>query len=240
MGKACGLAYTALLGAAMLVLAGCPNGMGSPNSSDSLISFSFKSVTATASINGTAISVTVPYGTNVGALVADFDSSGATVKAGQVSLTSGSTPLDYSQPVSLTVMGSDGSTKTYTVTVTVAPPSTNALLASATLADSNGGTYTFSPSFSPTSYSYTQGSPTSLPSNGGAYTYTLTLIPQDQTATIVVTEAGVSGTDAKFGNDFTLKLTKPGTSATITATVTAQDGSTTQTYDFALDVLFRG
>ena len=74
----------------------------------------------TATINGTAISATVPAGTNVSALVATFSTTGASVKVGATTQVSGTTPNNFTSPVSYVVTAGDGTMKTYTVTVTVA------------------------------------------------------------------------------------------------------------------------
>ncbi|MFF2092205.1 S-layer homology domain-containing protein, partial [Paenibacillus sp. NPDC058174] len=93
------------------------------NTEKELTTFSFAGLTpvVTGTINGTNVTLTVPYGTNVTALAATFSSSaGSTVKIGNAAQTSGVTPNDYTSPVIYTVTAQDGSTKDYTVTVTVA------------------------------------------------------------------------------------------------------------------------
>jgi hypothetical protein len=69
------------------------------------------------------IAITVPYGTNVTALVATFTlSEGATAEVDTVDQDSGITENDFTSPVVYTVTAEDGSTtKTWTVTVTVEP-----------------------------------------------------------------------------------------------------------------------
>lgn len=73
-----------------------------------------------ATINGTAIAATVPYGTDVSALVATFSTTGTSVAVGATTQVSGSTPNDFTSPVSYVVSAADGSTTTYIVTVTIA------------------------------------------------------------------------------------------------------------------------
>ena len=93
------------------------------SSAKDITSFSFVSPTATGVISGTNISVTVPNGTNVTALVATFASSAlSTVKVGGTAQVSGSTVNNFTSPVSYVVTAEDGTTQTYTVTVTVTPP----------------------------------------------------------------------------------------------------------------------
>jgi len=90
----------------------------------SLTAFSFASPSATGTVNELAktVTVTLPFGTNVTALVATFATSGASVKVGSVAQTSASTPSNFTNPVTYTVTAADGSTQDYVVTVTVTAP----------------------------------------------------------------------------------------------------------------------
>ncbi|MEI7672118.1 MAG: hypothetical protein WCK00_08405 [Deltaproteobacteria bacterium] len=72
----------------------------------------------TYSLNGVAgiinapaetISVTLPYGTNITALVATFTHTGTSVTVGAAVQTSDTTPNDFTSPVAYTVAGEDGS-----------------------------------------------------------------------------------------------------------------------------------
>jgi hypothetical protein len=74
--------------------------------------------TITQSANGGGISVSVPGGTNVTALVAGFATTGASVKVGSTVQVSGVTVNDFTGLVIYTVTAADGSTASYTVTVT--------------------------------------------------------------------------------------------------------------------------
>ena len=74
-------------------------------------------------ITNANISVTVPYGTDITSLIADFTISGTKVQVNGVDQASTQTPNDFSSPVKYTVVAADGSTKDYTVSVTVAPNS---------------------------------------------------------------------------------------------------------------------
>lgn len=67
-----------------------------------------------AEIVGSAISVTVPYGTDVTFLTPTVQHTGASVSPASKA------SRDFSSPVEYTVTAADGSTKTYTVTVSVA------------------------------------------------------------------------------------------------------------------------
>ena len=91
------------------------------SSAKAITSFSFISFAAMGSINEDAktISVTVPYGTNVTALVATFTTTGASVKVGSTIQISGVISNDFTNDVAYTVTADDGSISTYTVTVTV-------------------------------------------------------------------------------------------------------------------------
>lgn len=102
------------------------------SSTKDITAFSFNGLTpaVTATINGTAITTTVPYGTSVTALVATFTTTGASVKIGGATQTSGTTPNDFTNPVTYIVTAADNSTQNYTVTVTIAPIGTHTITAS--------------------------------------------------------------------------------------------------------------
>jgi len=98
---------------------------------------SAKAITA-YSLNGVAgvinemaktISLTMPYGTNVTALVGTFTTTGAEVTVGAVSQTSNTTANDFTSPVAYTVTAADSTTAAYTVTVSVALSSAKAITA---------------------------------------------------------------------------------------------------------------
>ena len=94
-----------------------------PKTAKAITAFGFVSPSATGTIAeaGHAIAVTVPYGTDVSALVATFSTTGKSVKVGDTHQVSGTTANDFSAPVIYTVAAADASTQDYTVTVTVAP-----------------------------------------------------------------------------------------------------------------------
>jgi len=75
------------------------------------------------------IAVTMPFGTNVKALVATFTTSGASVAVNGVNQVNGVTQNDFTNPVTYTVTAADGTTQNYIVTVTVASASANDILA---------------------------------------------------------------------------------------------------------------
>lgn len=89
-----------------------------------ITAFSFAALEPT--VNGTiteaskSIAVTVPNGTTVTGLVATFTlSDGASAKVGSVAQESGTTANDFTSPVVYIVTAEDGTTESYTVTVTV-------------------------------------------------------------------------------------------------------------------------
>jgi hypothetical protein len=92
------------------------------SSSKMFRSFSLNGIAGTISEAGKTIAVTMPYGTNVTALVATFTTTGVSVKVGSTVQASGTTSNDYTSPVVYTVTAQDASTQDYTVTVTLAPP----------------------------------------------------------------------------------------------------------------------
>lgn len=94
-----------------------------PSSAKVLSAFSFSSPAAIGTVNEVdhTVAVAVPYGTAVTALVATFAASGTSVRVGSVVQTSGTTPNDFSTPVTYTVTASDSSTQNYVVTVHPSP-----------------------------------------------------------------------------------------------------------------------
>jgi D-alanyl-D-alanine carboxypeptidase len=103
----------------------CSKSNPANNSSAAITSFNFLKATnpiavdATASISGTNINIFLPPGTNTNALVASFNlSDSAIVRVNGVAQQSGVTAVDFSTPVNYTVSAQNGSTQSYTVTVT--------------------------------------------------------------------------------------------------------------------------
>ena len=92
------------------------------SSAKALTAFSFTTPAVTGTITESAktVALTVPYGTDVTALVATFTSTGASVKVGATVQTSATTANNFTSPVTYTVVAADGSTQAYVVTVTVA------------------------------------------------------------------------------------------------------------------------
>ena len=95
-----------------------------PSSAKEITSFSFLNADNAAlssdvigAIIGTDISATVPYGTNVTALVASFNTTGTSVTVGGTTQISGVTVNDFSNTVTYTVNAADGTTKIYSITI---------------------------------------------------------------------------------------------------------------------------
>ena len=110
------------------------------SSSKNITAYSFQPQTGLATavigtINQTArtIALTVPQGTNRSALVATFTLSPlASATVGSIAQVSGTTPNNFTNPVTYTVTAEDGTTQNYTVTVSIATaidPSLNVLQA---------------------------------------------------------------------------------------------------------------
>ena len=119
-------------------------------------------------------------------------------------------------------------TKTNPVVLTMI--SNDANLSNMVITDSTGTTYPYEPTFSPTTYTY-DNAEAILPSPSST-TFTLTLTTQDPNATITsVSQESVSL--SHIGSAYTLSFNgyEP---ETITIVVTAQDGTTTQTYTFTV------
>ena len=90
------------------------------SSSKDLLSFSFSNPAINGVISGSNISLTVPAGTNVTVLIPTFTNSAlSTVKVGAISQISGTTPNNFTTPVTYSVTAEDGTSKNYIVTVTV-------------------------------------------------------------------------------------------------------------------------
>lgn len=103
------------------------SGGASAVSGKAITSYSLNGVVATINEPAKTIAVKVPYGTDVTALVATYTQNGASVKVGTTTQVSGTTPNDFTSPVLYTVTARNGTTATYTVTVTVASITAKAL-----------------------------------------------------------------------------------------------------------------
>ncbi len=89
-------------------------------SAKEITAYSLAGVTGTINETAKTIVVTMPFGTDVTALVATFTTTGASVHVGAAAQVSGTTANNFTSPVAYTVTAADGTTATYTVTTTVA------------------------------------------------------------------------------------------------------------------------
>jgi len=120
-----------------VLMAGCGNGgsdgiLGSGGASahsaaKAITAYSLNGVTGTINEPAKTIAVTVPFGTNVTALVATFTAQGVGTKVGTAVQTSATTPNNFSSPVAYTVTAADTTTVSYNVVVTIAPNTAKAL-----------------------------------------------------------------------------------------------------------------
>jgi hypothetical protein len=88
-----------------------------PGSDKGIVAFSFEGITGTVAIDGAYISITVPEGTDVESLVAIFNSTGTSVKVGNIEQISGTTANNFANPITYTVTAEDGTTQEYVVTI---------------------------------------------------------------------------------------------------------------------------
>jgi len=90
------------------------------NSDKAITAYSLAGSTGSIDETAKTIEVTIPFGTDVTALVATFAHTGASVKLAGTIQESGITANNCNAPLSYTVTAGDGTTANYTVTVTVA------------------------------------------------------------------------------------------------------------------------
>lgn len=150
------------------------------------------------------IAVTLPYDTNVTALVATFTSTGISTKVGATLQTSGTTANNFTIPVEYIVTAGDTSTATYTVAVTVASNTAKAI----------------------TAYSFSGYTGASGVINETAKTIAVT-VPNGTNVTALKATFSTTGTNVKVG---TIVQTSTATANNFTSPVlykvTAGDGST--------------
>ncbi len=149
--------------------------------------------------------MTVPYGTNVMALVPNITHTGASVSPNT------GVAQNFTSPVIYTVTAADSTAQQYTVTVTVGASSNSNLSA---LSISSG---TLSPAFANSTTSYTASV------SHGVNSITLTPTVADHAT---VTVSGITVPSGNASGAINLNVG----SNTITVVVTAQDGTTTSTY----------
>jgi hypothetical protein len=100
-----------------------------PSSAKAITAFSLNGVAGTIYETAKSIAVSMPYGTNVSALVATFTATEASVKVGTLAQTSGTTANNFTTPVAYTATAADGTTAVYTVTVSAALNSAKSITA---------------------------------------------------------------------------------------------------------------
>jgi len=93
----------------------------------SFVGFAGNAGVITGAASPFAIAVTLPNATPVTALTANFTTTGASVKVGTTVQVSGTTANNFTSPVAYIVTAADGTTATYTVTVTLAAAGTAAI-----------------------------------------------------------------------------------------------------------------
>ena len=189
------------------VMAGCGggdnnNGGVAQNSDKGMTSFSLAGSTGAVDETAKTIAVTMPFGTDVKALVATFATTGGSVTVGGVAQTSATTANDFASPVAYTVTATDGSTAAYSVTVTLAPITGKAVT-------------TFSVAGVAGTVDESAKTISVVLANGTDLTK---LVATFSTTGATVKVAGATETSGITVNDFTGPLTY---------TVTAADGSTT-------------
>jgi hypothetical protein len=185
----------------------------------------FPGVAATIDEAAKTIAVTLPNGTAVTALKATFTTTGAGVKVGTSAQTSAATANDFTGAVDYVVSAADGSTSTYTVTVTVASPTAKAT----------------------TGFSFA-GLPGAVGSIDEATKTIAVSVPSGTDVTALVSTFATTGTVVKVGaavqtsgvtaNNFTAPVAYTvtdaiGNSATYTVTVTAATAASKATTAFS-------
>jgi hypothetical protein len=170
-----------------------------------------------ATFNGTEIDATVPYGTDVTALVATFSTTGTSVAVAGSPQDSGTTANDFSSDVHYVVTAADSSTQTYDVVVSIAlNPAKDITAFSVTSALNMDQGVTSDASGAITATTVT----VHVPYNADV----TSIIPTFSITGAEVTVAGVEQHSGVTANDFTTP---------ITYTVVAADGTTK---DYAVTV----
>ncbi len=99
-----------------------------PTTSKAITSYSLNGVTGVINETAKTIAVLMPSGTAVTNLIASFSTTGSGVAIGGTPQVSGTTLNDFAGPIQYVVTAADSSTATYTVTVTVAPSTSKAII----------------------------------------------------------------------------------------------------------------
>ena len=174
---------------------------GSVSSAKAITAFTIPNQTGTTSINESAhtIALTMPHGTATTALVASFTTTGASVSVNGAVQASGTTPNDFTNPLTYLVTAADASTQAYIVTVIVAPnPSSLKAITAFTIPNQTGTTSI----------------------NESAHTISLTM-PVGTNVTALVPTITITGTSVNPASGVAQNFTNP-----VNYTVTAADAST--------------
>lgn len=190
------------------------------SSNNNLSALSLSSGSLSPPFNPATTSYTAAIGAGVGSITvtpAAADGN-ASITVNGVAVTSGAASGAVamntgSNTVSVVVTAQNSATKTYTVTVTRAAPSSNADLSALSLSSGN-----LSPAFAAGTTSYT--------ASVGNATTSLTVTPTVADATASIMVNGVATTSGNASSAIALNVG----SNTITTVVTAQDGTTVKTY----------
>jgi hypothetical protein len=127
--------YMLLAAVLIIIITGCSGGSDSdpipapPSSVKAITAFSLNGVAGTINETGKTIAVSMPYGTEVTAMVATFTTTGASVTVGSTAQINGTTVNDFTGPVVYAVTAVDATSQNYTVVVTVAASSAKAITA---------------------------------------------------------------------------------------------------------------
>ena len=176
----------------------------------------------TATISGTVLTATVPYGTDLTALVATFTTTGVSLSVAGTVQTSGTTANDFSGSVVYTVTAADGSTAEYTVTVNQALNSAKEITAFSLTSSSNS--------------SLKQDITATVSENNRTITAVLPFSLSEAVLTNLVPTFSTTGVSVSVGDTVqTSGVTSNDFSHTVTYTVTAEDGSTA---DYTVSIIF--
>ncbi|MFZ2189021.1 MAG: choice-of-anchor Q domain-containing protein [Candidatus Moraniibacteriota bacterium] len=174
---------------------------GLVSSTKSITTFTIPSQIGSTTINQSAhtIALTMPHGTATTALVASFTATGTSVSVNGIVQISGTTPNDFTDPLTYLVTAADASTQAYVVTVTVAPnPSSLKAITAFTVPGQVGATSI----------------------SESARTISLTM-PVGTDVTVLVPTITITGTSVSPASGVAQNFTNP-----VNYTVTAADAST--------------
>jgi hypothetical protein len=216
LSKAAGLAGSTVLVVSLLLVscAKSPQSVTTP-AVYNVTAYSLPGETTAAAFNPGAITVTLPYGTNLTNLVATFTTTAnvTSVKVGNISQISGTTPNNFSNPITYVLNG----TTQWIVTVYIAPAATGADM---------------------TAFSLPRETEQSS-INSAAGTVNLTVASgTDVTAMVATFKTSDLVSSVKVGNvSQTSGITPNNFTKPVTYTVTAQDGKTKKNWVVTVTVI---